>query len=472
MKTLLINHPMDTKNKPLFLGLALLLLHFQSIAQQITGVLPDVPNQKIYLYGYDNFDPYAIDSTISDAQGVFKLNFSTTDHGVGLVQTEVTRPSLIILAQDYIAIEWTAVEDDFQAAVTQGRENLLFQQYAREQPKREQVLSAWNYLQNMYAQDDYFALNIHAHKAIDLEIQRLHQEEDSFMKSLDADAFVTWYIPIRKLLGSVARIAQYETEKIPATREALQAINYADTRLYKSGLLHEAIENHIWFIENSSGPLDSVFADLNRSIDIIIAQLKDDNEKFNLITQRIFDVLEKRSLFTSSEYLAKRLLEGDDCGCINPNFEKQLHKYGKMATGATAPDIAFTEFTYFPAGLQATTLSELNADYYLVIFAAGWCGHCREALPEIARLYPELKAKNIEVVLVSLDENAKDFAQFAAPMPFISTTDYQKWDGQAATDYQVFGTPSYFMLDKDRKILMKFISVEHLQSWVDWHIKR
>lgn len=441
-------------------------------AQTITGHLANHPKQKVILYGFDNFDRYAIDSSQTDAQGQFTLNFSAAAHGIGLIETEVTRPSLIILAQEQITIEWTAIEDDFQVAITEGRQNLIFQQYLSEQPKREQALSALNYLQNMYAQDAHFSANTSVSKEFDKEIKRLHQEEAAFMKGLDADAFVTWYIPIRKLLGSVARIAQYETEKIPDTREALQAINYADDRLYKSGLLKEAIENHIWFIENSSGSLDSVFADINRSIDIIIDQLKkEDNEKFNLITQRFFDVLEKRSLFTSSEYLAKRLLDGDDCGCINPNFEKQLHKYGKMATGATAPDIAFTEFTYFPEGVQAKSLSELNADYYLVIFAAGWCGHCTEEVPKIADYYPTLKDKNIEVVLVSLDENAKDFAQFAAPMPFISTTDYQKWDSQAATDYQVFGTPSYFLLDKDLKILQKLKSVEHIKSWVEWYLK-
>jgi hypothetical protein len=67
-----------------------------------------------------------------------------------------------------------------------------------------------------------------------------------------------------------------------------------------------------------------------------------------------------------------------------------------------------------------------------------------------------------------LKEKARDFAQFAAPLPFISTTDYKKWDGQAASDYQVFSTPSYFMLDKDRTILQKLKNVEHLKSWVEY----
>ena len=439
-----------------------------AFAQQISGTWSSLANQNIKLQGFNEFDTYTIDSVKADAKGTFSLSFSKENYGVGLLSAEGIKPTIILLANETIEISGINEDGDLSSRVTKGSQNLLFQQYINEQPKREQALSAWNYLQKMYAQDVHFASNKRSRKGIDKEIKRLHREESSFLKALSTDDLISWYIPMRKLLGSVARIAQYETEKIPATREALQAINYADERLYKSGLLRESLENHIWFIENSSGSLDSVFADLNRSIDIIIAQLKEDNDKFNLITQYMFDVLEKRSLFTSSEYLAKRLLEGDDCGCINPNFEKQLHKYGKMAKGATAPDIVFTEFTYFPEGVQAKKLSDISADYYLVIFAAGWCGHCNEELPKVANLHADLKNKNIEVILVSLDENARDFAQFAAPLPFISTTDYKKWDGQAASDYQVFSTPSYFMLDKDRTILQKLKNVEHLKSWVEY----
>jgi len=251
----------------------------------------------------------------------------------------------------------------------------------------------------------------------------------------------------------------------------LRNINYADARLYKSGLLKEAIGNHIWFIENSSGALDAVFKDLNSSIDIIIEQLKEDNEKFNLIATTMFEVLEERSLFTSAEYLAKKLLEDEDCGCLNPDFEKRMQKYGKMAEGSTAPDIALGEATYYPEGVTARKLSEVKSDYTLVVFAAGWCPHCTEELPKIANYYPTLKQKNVEVILVSLDENASDFAKFAAPFPFISTTDYKKWGGQAATDYQVYATPSYFLLDKDLKIVKRLNSVEHLKAVVDNKIK-
>jgi hypothetical protein len=35
-------------------------------------------------------------------------------------------------------------------------------------------------------------------------------------------------------------------------------------------------------------------------------------------------------------------------------------------------------------------------------------------------------------------------------------------------DYYVFGTPSYYLLDDKRKIILKPNSTAHVDAWVDW----
>jgi len=436
-------------------------------AQHVSGTFTDLPNQSISLYGFQNFETYTIDSTTTDATGHFTLAFSKKEYGMGFLKSVDNTPFIFILANEEVGLKGDAPSSPESVSMTKGNQNKAFNTYAAQHPKREQALSAWDYLEKLYTVDSLFSAEQIPKKAITKEIERIHTQDAAFVSNLPEDSYVKWFLFIRKLVSSVSTVAQYRTEEIPATLAALRNINYADERLYKSGLLNEAIENHIWFIENSSGGLDAVFKDLNASIDLIINPLKDDTEKFNLIATKMFEVLEERSLFTSAEYLAKKLLEDEDCGCLNPEFEKRMQKYGAIAEGSTAPDISFGEASYYPEGVTARKLSEVESDYTLVAFAAGWCSHCTEELPKIAAYYPTLKEKNVEVILVSLDENASDFAKFAAPFPFISTTDYKKWEGQAATDYQVYATPSYFLLDKDLKIVKRLNSVEHLKAVVD-----
>jgi hypothetical protein len=91
-----------------------------------------------------------------------------------------------------------------------------------------------------------------------------------FLAGLPEGSYVSWYLPVRKLVSSVSTIAQFRTEEIPAAINAFRELDYTDERLYKSGLLRETIEAHFWLIENSGRSLDSVYIEMNISIDYMM----------------------------------------------------------------------------------------------------------------------------------------------------------------------------------------------------------
>jgi len=80
------------------------------------------------------------------------------------------------------------------------------------------------------------------------------------------------------------------------------------------------------------------------------------------------------------------------------------------------------------------------------------------------------KAQGVEVVFVSLDEEEKIFKSFAGVFPFISLCDYLKWESPVAKDYHVFATPTIYLLNNKREILLRPNSVSQLDSWVDWYL--
>jgi hypothetical protein len=315
------------------------------------------------------------------------IQFSSKDYGMGYIKSIAEQPLIIALDKSEIILKGTdfkAIED---FTLEKGQESRWFYTYAIAHPKREQALSAWLFLQQKYEEEELLQSHLAAKKTIDMEIAHLKAEDEQLITDLPDDSYMKWYLPLRSLLSSVGNVAQNMPELIPETLQQLRAIDYTEEKLDKSGLFYDAIFNHIWFIENSSGPLDQVFKDLNQSIDIIADQLKSDDERFNLVMEKLFQILEERSLFTSSEYLAEKLLNSYDCGCLNPQLQKKLERYGKLAQGQTTPDIKFTEYTYFPEGVSAKSLHDLDSEYKLVVFAAGWCPHCVEAMPKIAENY-------------------------------------------------------------------------------------
>ena len=215
-----------------------------------------------------------------------------------------------------------------------------------------------------------------------------------------------------------------------------------------------------------------MFIEMQYSIDAMMINLVIDEKKLNEVTDFLFDLLERHSLFQASEYLALKVLNEVSC-TIDNDLAKQLETYRAMKKGNTAPEILFEGDNYAP-GYAVNNfpkkLSDLNSSYTVVVFGASWCPKCTEELPEIAKHYSKWKAQGVEVVFVSLDEEESAYKDFVKSFPFIATCDYKKWDSKIVKDYYVFGTPTMYLLDNKREILLRPNSVNQMDSWVDWNL--
>ena len=439
-------------------------------AQTISGQLSLLANQSIRLEGFNGLKTYPISKSSLDGMGNFQLNYSNSDKGVAYLISADDKPLFVILSGEDIEIVGEALSYTETIKVKKGAENLAFEKYAEEHPKREQALSAWAFLEKIYSGDSLFSVQTVPSKAIQQERKRIQEEDALFINSLPKESYVRWFLPTRTLVSSVSTIAQYRAEEIPATIEAFRKLDYADQRLYKSGLFKDAIESHFWLLENSGLPLDSVFAEMHVSIDAMMDFLIRDEKKLNEVTDYLFDLLERHSLFQASEYLALKVLNEVSC-TIDNDLANQLETYRAMKKGNIAPDLLFSGENIVPANTKAfKKLSEVQSQYTLVVFGASWCPKCNEELPEIAKLYPNWKTQGVEVVFVSLDEEPVEYKKFASSFPFFSTCDFKKWESEMATSYYVFGTPTMYLLNNKREILLRPNSVKQMDSWVDWYL--
>jgi thiol-disulfide isomerase/thioredoxin len=458
--------------KSLVLLFFLFLSKGSLLAQTVSGTFPSLANQMLRLEGTKGFDTYSIGNTKADEKGQFMLTYSPQDYGVAFLAGEDKKPFVVILEKSGVRLEGQILSEASSIRILEGQENRWFEQYTQEHGKREQALSAWGYLQNLYQNDPYFVKQQVPNQAIQTELLRIQREDEAFIGSLPTDSFVRWFLPIRKLVSSVGAVAQYRTEELPETVKAFRTLDYADPRLAKTGLFRDVFESQFWLLENSGGSLDEIYQKMELSLDAILTTLEKDELRYNEVVGYVVELLERRSLMQAAEYLALRVLEQNKVS-LQPSLARQLEGYRAMKVGVSVPEIQFAGDILRQGNpiTHPTRLTEVVAPYRLVIFGASWCPACTEEMTQLIPLYEKWNKLGLEAIFVSLDTDPTAFQAYSEGMPFIAYSDYKKWDTQAVADYYVSSSPSFYLIDQSGKLLLRPQSVKQIDAWIDWKLE-
>lgn len=437
-------------------------------ARQLSGNLKHHAGQEIKLLGYRGLETIELAHATLDGLGGFSMKYFDGYTGMGYLETSDRSRLFLVLNEPRITINGTHLKEPDSIEFTDSRENGIFSKYAVGHNQREAALAGWKYLLPQYENVDLLKKQQKTYNTIKKEIKRLEKEDAGFLGSLDTSTYVSWYLPMRKLLDDMPNSAQHYVERIPQHIADFRNMDLTDKRLYNSGIFDDLLEGHYWLLENMGQSLDSVYIQMNLSTDYIIQNLQGNDTLLNMASGFLFGLMEKRSLFTASEYLAMEMLVLESC-VLEKDLSKQFETYRIMKTGNTAPDIVFSGQKAIN-GVEMNeplSFSDLNYSNTLMVFGASWCHKCAQDIPKMKSHYDKWKAKGLEIIFISLDADEKEFARFTKQFPWLSYCDIQGWESKPVQDYHVFSTPTMFLLDKDRKILVRPVSMEQVNAWVE-----
>lgn len=108
-------------------------------------------------------------------------------------------------------------------------------------------------------------------------------------------------------------------------------------------------------------------------------------------------------------------------------------------------------------------LYSIQEDTTFIVFWSTTCSHCLEEVPKI---YDAISnRKNVKMIMVGLEEVYSDWETVSANFPkAIQKRANGKWKNKHAISYNVKGTPAYFLLDKNKKIIAKPNDVKAINS--------
>jgi thiol-disulfide isomerase/thioredoxin len=449
--------------KPLVFIFAI-CLSVNVLAQSIQGTLKGMANMPVRMEVFDGFNSVVVEQTICDEKGSFHFNYANHQNAIGLLKSGDEAPFTLLLIGEQISLEGLALRQPESILITKGDYNILFDRYKKEIVKMEQAYDAWMYLHNVYLNTDVKPTKV----AIDQEISRIEKEEELFLKNLPVGTYIKWYVQHKNLIRMAGIAARHQRDKIASIISTLRAVNYADEKWNASGLIKEIVDSQFWLIYSAGLPIDSMNNEMKISVDNVLDGSFANEKIYNDIANYLFELFDHQNLYTLTEYLTFRLQSKQGCA-LNDQVNENLDKFSKIKTGTIAPDILFEKKQNFAPNNNNNypqKLSDINANYTLVVFGASWCPHCQKEVPQLAELNPLFNQKNIQVVLISLDDDSVSFNNFTRDLPFISYCDYAKWSSKIVNDYFVFSTPVMFLLDRERKILLRPNSVRHLNEWM------
>ena len=200
-------------------------------------------------------------------------------------------------------------------------------------------------------------------------------------------------------------------------------------------------------------------------IDNLVNYIGKDNSEIKMaLLQAIWSNMvqieeDKVANYISDAYLLKLATEANNTMLVNV-----LTIFKNTSVGALAID--------FPIHMEvdgktiATTLHDLNmADNYLLIFWNSGCSHCLEQLPEIKKTVDQIDPKILKVIAYATQGEDVAWDREILKYPkFIHLIDSGTPRRFVSSEYGVESTPTYFILDKNKKIIAKPDSLEELQT--------
>jgi len=133
----------------------------------------------------------------------------------------------------------------------------------------------------------------------------------------------------------------------------------------------------------------------------------------------------------------------------------------------------FPAITTFMADGSPVEINKIESPYTVVLFWAHTCGHCTKSMPDVVSFFDEYESKGVTLVSVCTKGGEKTEAcKEAVPgknmEKFINTFDeYQRYRRKV----YINTTPKIFILDKDKKIIIKDIPANELKNVMESVIK-
>lgn len=204
----------------------------------------------------------------------------------------------------------------------------------------------------------------------------------------------------------------------------------------------------------------------------IIEKSRADKEMFRYLVQFIFNHVNNSPIMgmeaVTVTLAEKYYLSGEAFWATEEfltNLRQRVQEIKPTLLGQVAHDLRMESIDG-----QIYRLHEVNAPVTIVVFYEPDCGHCKKEIPQLYhQVFEPYQSKGVKVFAVYNLNKREEWEQFVNDNGMIGWINvYDPYHRtQFRNYYDIRSTPMIFVLDKNKKIIAKRISVDQLPSFLD-----
>lgn len=457
----------------LFIGVSCHVL-FAKDGYTVKLKFTDLKDQKVFLahyYGKPLPTIYKVDSATIDSKGMGVLQTNTKIiGGMYLLILQDNTSYTEFLLDNGQAIEMTITKEKLPVGVTfkNSPENERFQQYVvflDKVGKQHRELSA-NLAQAKTARDT--AAVQEQFRALSVDVSRFRkdyiQKNPNTLLTNIFKALETPEVPeVKKEDGTVDNDARYRWYK----DHYWDNVAFDDDRLVYTPLLGNKLEEYF------SKLVLAIPDTFNAEADALIKQARASREVFKYVVHWITNYAQESDIMGMDAVFVHMVenyyMRGEAFWLNQGTLEKYIERARSIAPnviGNIAPELKLEQTD----GKQVS-LHGIEAKYTLLVFWSPDCGHCEEEIPRIdsAIKAEGLYKKGMKVIGVNIDRETEKWQRI------IKNKNLDNWihvyDPERKSDfrarYDVYGTPSVYLLDEKKIIRGKKLDHDNMLTVVE-----
>ena len=346
-------------------------------------------------------------------EGMMKIFFPEANSSVSFV-TENSNVSLSFTSKNGKVAKTDYLDDV----------NKIFYGLQDQQKKKEQILPALYQIVTFYREDSPFG------KALNDEINNLNSP---IQYNKSEHTFIDYYVNnYSKFLSETAGV------KSPKNDEIISFLNNTQNYLETSSLLKPIL---MVFLSNTSR------SSLGDEVDKLLTAVNVETPRGQTILSELIEIF---NVYSIKDLKEKYLTEAKNLKCtINDRLANTIKSNANTEIGKIIPNNTFLN----PVNTKVKSLHDVKADKKIIILWSSTCSHCEKEIGEMVLQYNKLKEKNIEVVGLSLDSDAKSYSDKVKMLPWINDTELKGWFSSYVDTYNVHATPTFYIVDAKNKII-------------------